>query len=76
MVFLGVAAIIGVVFGVVWAARGVAGPAFAAPAGIAVSTVMLAAAAATWWVSLDRNAGALLGNRERLIEVIAKVEEV
>lgn len=76
VVFLGVAAIIGVVFGVVWAARGVAGPAFAAPAGIAVSTVMLAAAAATWWVSLDRNAGALLGNRERLIEVIAKVEEV
>ena len=33
-------------------------------------------AVATWWVSLDRNATALLEHRERLLEVVARVEEI
>jgi hypothetical protein len=64
------------VFGVIWSARKVAGPELAAPAGLIAASVFLAAAAATWWISLDRNAGAMLESREKLIEVIARVEEV
>lgn len=74
--FLGTVACAALVGATVWAARVLAGPAWAAPAGVAAATVHLAAAAAIWHVSLDRNASALLANRERLIEVIARVEEV
>jgi len=64
------------VFGAVWAARQVAGPAHATAAGLAAAAAFLAAGAGAWWVSLDRNASALLAHRERLLEVIARVEEV
>ena len=74
--FAGTFACGALVFGVVWAARSVAGPAHATLAGLAAATVFLAAGAATWWLSLDRNAAALLVHREKLVEVIARVEEV
>lgn len=75
-IYAGTALFATAVFGCVWAARALAGPANATLAGLGVTTVFLAAAAGIWWVSLDRNASALLAHRERLIEVIAKVEEV
>lgn len=74
--FGGTAAFAALVFGTVWAARALAGPAHATLAGLAVAIAYFAAAAGAWWVSLDRNAAALLANRERLVEVIARVEEV
>lgn len=74
--FAGTFGFAALVFGVVWAARHLAGPRLAAPAGFAAATAFLVAAAATWWVSLDRNATALLEHRERLLEVVARVEEI
>ena len=74
--FLGTVACAALVGATVWAARTIAGPAWAATAGVAAAGVHLAAAATIWHVSLDRNATALLANRERLIDVIARVEEV
>jgi hypothetical protein len=74
--FLGTVAFAALVGATVWAARAIAGPAWAATAGVAAAAVHLAAAAVIWHLSLDRNATALLANRERLIEVIARVEEV
>ena len=62
--------------GSVYAARSVAGPAWAMPAGLAAAAVYLALTAGVWWISLDRNAGALITYREKLIETIAKIEEV
>jgi hypothetical protein len=74
--FAGTFAFAALVFGLIWATRNLAGPAYATPAGFATATVLLAASAAIWWISLDRNATELLQRRERLIEVIARVEEV
>lgn len=62
--------------GSVYAARSVAGPGYAMPAGLAAAAVYLALTAGAWWISLDRNAAALLAYREKLVETIAKVEEV
>jgi hypothetical protein len=72
----GTVAFAALVGGTVWAARTVAGPAYATPAGLVAAAIYLALTAGMWWVSLDRNAGALLVNREKLIETIAKIEEV
>ena len=62
--------------GTVWAARTVAGPAYATAAGLAAAAAYLAVTASAWWISLERNAGALITYREKLIETIARVEEV
>ena len=74
--FTGTLAITLLVGASVWAAMQVAGPAYASPVGLAVAGVHLAIGAGLWWVSLDRNAAALREHREKLIEVLAKVEEV
>jgi len=66
------AALVGVT---IWAARSAAGPAWAGAAGLVAGGVYAAGALALWWISLDRNATALLANRERLIETIARIEE-
>ena len=71
----GTVAAAALVGGTVWAARTLAGPAWAGAAGLATGAVYLAAAAGTWWISLERNASALVANREKLIETIARVGE-
>ena len=56
----------------IWAAQKLAGP----PAGMATAALLLATSAAIWWLSLDRSAGMFLAHREKLIETLAKVEDV
>jgi hypothetical protein len=72
----GTVAFAALVGGTVWAARSVAGPAYATAAGLGAAAVYLALTATAWWISLDRNAGALITYREKLIETIARIEEV
>ena len=66
---LGVGGLTGVL---IWAAQKLAGPA----ASFAVALLLFAAAVAIWWVSLERSAGLFLSHREKLIETLAKVEDV
>jgi hypothetical protein len=66
---LGVGGLTGVLL---WAAQKLAGPV----AGIGVALVLFAGAIAIWWISLERCAGLFLSHREKLIETLAKVEDV
>ena len=56
----------------IWAAQKLAGP----PAALAAAIALLAATVGIWWVSLERSARAFLTHREKLIETLAKVEDV
>lgn len=73
---IGTVAAAALVGATIWAARSTAGARWAGLAGLGVAAVFLAAGSALWWISLDRNASELLERREKLIETIAKIEEV
>ncbi len=60
--------------GIIWGTRRLSGP-WADPAGLAVAVLALAAGIAIWWRSLDLNAALMLERRERLIEVLGRIEE-
>lgn len=69
LAILAVAAAFG---GAIWAARRLAGPAWADTASTLASLLVLAGSAAVWWRSLELNGRALPGNREKLIQVLAR----
>jgi ABC-2 type transport system permease protein len=73
-VSLGVLVVGAALGAVVWGARRLAGPAWADPAGLVVSSFALAAGAAIWWRSLDLNARLFLECREGVIDAIARAE--
>ena len=77
----GIFAAAGAVGGLIWGARWLTAREFAVHArgqaaadvvGLALSVLMLAAAFAIWWRSLDLNARTLVESREKLIEALAR----
>ncbi len=77
-IFAGAGVLGGVLFGARWLtqrafpAHSASGLAAANTVGLALAALLLAAAGAIWWRSLELNARALPACRERLIEVLAR----
>ena len=74
LVQFGMMGVAGVVAGLVFVARRLAGTA-ADPVGLAVAVLALAAGAAIWWHSLDLNAARFAAGREKLIATLARIDD-
>lgn len=62
------------VVGSIWLARHLAGPHWAAGAGLATAAILAVLGLALWWLSVDRAGAAFIAHREKLIEVLAKAD--
>jgi hypothetical protein len=76
LAFLAMLVVAGGVVLAVFAVRALTPDAYDNVASLAVTAVLLIAAAVVWWIALDRNADTLDRHREGMIDVLAKTADV